>query len=84
MNEILKGFLERGVINYIDDIRIYSRSVAEHRVLVGKVWEQLREYEMAISLETSIFHVKLVDVLGYVVVMDGVTMNDKKVRNIKA
>jgi len=34
---------------------------------------------MAISLEKSVFHVKHVDFLGYVVATDGVTMNEKKV-----
>ena len=39
---------------------------------------------MAISLEKSVFHVKTVDFLGYVVATDGVTMNEKKVETIKA
>ena len=84
MNEILKEFLDRGVVNYIDDILIYSKSLEEHCILVKKVLGRLREYGMAISLEKSTFHVKSVDFLGYVVATDGVTMNDEKVRNIKA
>ena len=39
---------------------------------------------MAILLEKSVFHVKTVDFLGYVVMTDGVTMNEKKVETIKA
>ena len=38
---------------------------------------------MAISLEKSVFHVKTVEFLGYVVATDGVTMNEKKVETIK-
>jgi len=39
---------------------------------------------MAISLEKSVFHMKKVDFLGYVDVMDGVTRNEKKVESIKS
>jgi len=39
---------------------------------------------MAISLKKSLFLVKKVDFLGYVVATDGVTMNEKKVESVKA
>jgi len=39
---------------------------------------------MAICLEKSLFPVKKVDFLGYVVAMDRVTMNEKKVESIKS
>ena len=38
---------------------------------------------MAISLEKSVFHVKAVDFLDYVVATDGVTINEKKVETIR-
>src|SRR5215216_1672943 len=37
MNEILREFLDQGVIVYIDDILIYSRDEHEHHALVKKV-----------------------------------------------
>ena len=84
MNEIVGEFLYQGVMVYIDDILIYSATVEEHILLVRKVLQQLREYRMAISLEKSVFHVKKVDFLRYVVATDGVTMNEKKVESIKS
>ena len=84
MNEILREFLDQGVVVYIDDILIYTKTVKEHITLVRKVLQRLREYQMAISLEKSFFHVKKVDFLGYVVATDGVTMNVKKVESIKS
>ena len=39
---------------------------------------------MAISLEKSMFRVKTVDFLGYVVATEGVTMNEKTVETILA
>ena len=61
MNEILREFLDQGVVVYIDDILIYSETVEEHIILIRKVLQRLGEYRMAISLEKSVFHVKKVD-----------------------
>ena len=37
MNEILRQFLDQGVVVYIDDILIYSLTLEEHIILVRKV-----------------------------------------------
>ena len=84
MNEILREFLADRVVVYIDNILIYSKNLKDHSTLVRKVVQWLREYQMAISLEKSVFHVKTVDFLDYVIATDGVTMNKKKVETIKA
>ena len=52
--------------------------------LFERFLQQLRDIQMAISHEKSVFHVKTVDFLGYVVVTNGVMMNEKKVAMIKA
>ena len=44
MNEILREFLDQGVVVYINDIVIYSKTVEEHIILVRKVLQRLREY----------------------------------------
>jgi len=84
INEILREFLDQAVVVYIDDILIYSETVEEDIFLVRKVLQRLLEYRMAISLEKSVFHVKKVYFLGYVVATNGVTMNEKKVESIKS
>jgi len=84
MNKILREFLNQGVVVYIDDILIYSQTLEEHIIRVRKVLQPLREYRMAITFEKSVFHVKKMDFLGYVVATDGVTMNEKKVESIKS
>ena len=84
INEILPEFLNDGVVVYINDILIYSNDPKDHTTLVQKVLQRLRDFQMPISLEKSVFHVKTVDFLGYVVATDRVTMNEKKVEMIKA
>ena len=48
-----------------------------------KVLAQLGEYDLAVSTTKSVFHVKEVEFLGYMVAVDGVTMSERKVQSIK-
>ena len=83
MNTILRNFLDHGVVVYLDDILIYSKNEEEHVELVKKVLAQLEDYDLAVSTTKSVFHVKEVEFLGYIVAVDGVTMSERKVQSIK-
>ncbi|KAK3551711.1 hypothetical protein QTP70_022574, partial [Hemibagrus guttatus] len=54
MHEVLREFLHRSVLVYIDDILIYSRSMAEHRQHVEEVLQCLRNYHLFLKTEKSI------------------------------
>jgi len=41
------------------------------------------EYQLAVSIKKSEFHVKAVEFLGYIVAVDGVTMSTRKVNSIR-
>ena len=83
MNTILRDFLDHGVVVYLDDLLIYSKNEEERIALVKKVPAQLEAYDLAISTTKSVFNVKEVELLGYMVAVDGVTMSERKVQNIK-
>ena len=83
MNKILREFLDHGVVVYLDDILIYSDSEEDHIELVRKVLAKLKEHQLAVSVTKSVFHVKSVEFLGYIVATDGVTMSERKVDSIK-
>jgi len=83
MNKILREFLDQGVVVYLDDILIYSKTHAEYVAIVKNVLSRLMEHQLAVSITKSEFHVKAVEFLGYIVATDGVTMSTRKVDSIR-
>jgi len=83
INKILREFLDQGVVVYLEDILIYSKTQAEHVAMVKKVLSRLMEHQLAVSIKKSEFHVKAVEFLGYIVATDGVTMSTRKVDSIR-
>jgi hypothetical protein len=41
MNNVFMPLLDNGVLVYMDDILVYSKSVSEHKILLQKVFELL-------------------------------------------
>jgi len=83
MNKILREFLDHGVVDYLDDILIYSENMDDHSKLVQKVLDQLEQHDLAVSLKKSVFHQDEVEFLGYIVKTSGVTMSDRKVKSVQ-
>ena len=82
MNEILSDLLDVGVIVYIDDILIYSKTEEEHKKLVRTVVERLKNHGLCGSIDKSCFHVAEVEFLGFIVGIEGIKMNQKKIEEI--
>ena len=83
MNEVLREFLDQGVVVYIDDVLIYSENLEQHIQLVKKVLKKLADYNLAIAAHKSTFHVPEVEFLEYILNETGVTMSERKVEAVK-
>ena len=44
INDVLSGYLDDFVLVFLDDILVYSRTVAIHAEHLGEVLEALRQY----------------------------------------
>ncbi len=84
MNEVLKEFLDQGVVVYIDDVLIYTKTLEEHQTLLTKVLRKLEEYGLAVAPHKSIFHTRRVDFLGYILTPEGISMSPEKVEDVLA
>src|SRR5207302_5984177 len=81
--EVLREFLDQGVVVYLNDILIYSETEKQHVELMRKVLQRLKDYQLAVKIEKSVFHTQEVEFLGYIVNTEGVEMSEKKVKAIK-
>ncbi|KAL0170543.1 hypothetical protein M9458_035139, partial [Cirrhinus mrigala] len=82
INEILKDFMNKFVIAYIDDILIFSKSEAEHITHVRAVLSRLLNHQLYVKAEKCEFHVHQTSFLGYQVSHQGVKMDSSKIQAV--
>ena len=82
MNKIFSDYVDVFMVLYLDDILIFSSSLEEHVDHVRKVLIRLGENDLFCKLEKCSFHVTSTDFLGFVVGVEGVSMDDSKVATL--
>ena len=82
MNDTFREFLDKFLIIYLDDMLIYSDTLAEHRAHVRMVLEWLRAEGLCLKPSKCQFHVQEVAFLGFLVGPEGVRMDSAKVEAI--
>ncbi|KAK3516573.1 hypothetical protein QTP70_021975 [Hemibagrus guttatus] len=82
IHEVLQEFLHT-VLVYIDDILIYSWSMADHRQHVAEVFQCLRDNQLFLKAEKCTFHKPSVQFLGYNIDCSGIRMDERKVTAVK-
>ena len=78
VNEVLREYLGKCVIVYIDDILVYSSDLGEHVKHVRQVLNKLLKNRLYVKLEKCEFHKTEVQFLGYRVSSQGVQMDEGK------
>ena len=79
MNQVLKPFIGKSVIVYLDDILVYSRTYSDHVMHVRQVLEKWREKELLVNPEKSIYCQKELVYLSHIISENGVRMDPKKI-----
>jgi hypothetical protein len=55
MNEVLREFIGKFVIVYLDDILVFSKTVAEHLKHLATVMRKLQQEKLLINMKKSSF-----------------------------
>jgi hypothetical protein len=82
INQALSGLVDMLCVVYLDDILIYSTDLSKHWQDVCQVLERLRQYKLYANLSKCRFGVTSVEFLGYIVGINGVSMDKSRVATI--
>jgi hypothetical protein len=82
MNDLLRDYLDQGVIVYLDDILIYSVNREEHDALIFKILKILQVEDLTANITKCIFDAESVSFLGFVLFSKGVSLANNIVQTI--
>ena len=82
MNNVLRPYLGKFVVVFLDDILIYSRTREEHLEHLRKVFQLLRENSLYAKESKCEFFAEEVKYLGHIISRDGIRMDREKVQAI--
>jgi transposase InsO family protein len=83
MNDILADLIDEGsVCVYLDDILIFTKTLEEHRRIVRRVLERLREHKLYLKAEKCEFLKTSIEYLGVIVSENRVEMDPVKVAGV--
>ena len=83
MNDLFFNLLDVCVMIYLDDILIYSNNMFKHHWHVEKVFKCLHKAGFYAKAEKCKFYSELVEYLGYILSLSGLTMSNDKVKIIQ-
>jgi hypothetical protein len=83
MNRIFAKQLNKFVLVYLDDILIFSKTLAEHISHMRQVFQVLRDNRLYAKLSKCEFCLPEVTFLGHVVGKDGIKVDPKKIQAVK-
>ena len=83
MNEVLREFLDQGVVVYLDDVLIYSKDKESHVKLVRQVLAKLAQHNLAVAGHKSQFHVPQTEYLGFIVNGNRIHVLEETTRSVQ-
>lgn len=83
MNEILREYINKICVVYLDDILVFSTTLEEHLISLEKIFRKLTEHNLKIQADKCSFMKKETSFLGHILTNEGIKPNNTNVENIK-
>jgi hypothetical protein len=82
MNDTFQDYVDRFLIIYLDDLLVYSSTLAEHKEHVALVLKRLETAGLYLKPSKCVFHATEVPFLGFIVGRGGLRMDPTKIEPI--
>jgi hypothetical protein len=79
---MLRFFLDKTYIYYLDDILVYSEDKEQYNIYIKQVLEVLAEKKFRLKLSKYNFYIKEIVFLGYIITPGKISLDPEKVRAI--
>src|SRR6266542_4235776 len=79
MNQVLRKYLEKFILVYLDDIIIYSKMIEEYKEHIRLVFEALRAASLMMKLKKCKFAQKELRFLGHIISAEGIRTDPDKI-----
>jgi hypothetical protein len=83
MNGIFREYLDKFVIEFLDEIIIYSKSEEENEQHLRMVLQVLREHRLCSKLSKCSFYQKKIHYLGHIISKEGIAVDLEKIEFIR-
>lgn len=83
MNNILKDYVNKICLVYLDDVIIFSTSLQEHINSIKLIFNRLKDANLKIQLDKSEFLKRETEFLGHIITPAGIKTNPKKIECVK-
>lgn len=83
MNEVLREYINKICVVYLDDILIFSTSLQEHLQSIRKIFNKLAQHNLKVQFDKCSFLKKETEFLGHVLTDKGLKPNPNKIKCIE-
>jgi len=83
MEQILKGYLFKICLVYLDDVIIFSKSFEEILLNLEKIFYRLKQANLKINPKKCVFFNKKINYLDHIISAEGIATDPEKISTVK-
>ena len=82
INSVLREYLDKFIMAYLNNIIIYLESKEEYREYIKQVLKRLQEEQMLVAIKKYKFFIRKTNFVGFIIKLGKISIDLKKVKAI--